>query len=90
MSNDVKMMGLAALGIAALIWYMTKGKAPAPALGTNNLATPGTPDQIINPSLQGQPGYGWRYFTDGTAIDPQGNYYFQGTKVWDASTGAAV
>lgn len=25
---------------------------------------------------------GWRYFTDGTAIDPSGNYYSQGQLVW--------
>jgi hypothetical protein len=26
---------------------------------------------------------GWRYFTDGTAIDPSGNYYYQGQLVWN-------
>lgn len=26
---------------------------------------------------------GWRYFTDGTAIDPQGAYYANGVKVWE-------
>lgn len=25
---------------------------------------------------------GWRYFTDGTAIDPTGNYYSGGTLIW--------
>jgi hypothetical protein len=25
---------------------------------------------------------GWRYFTDGTAISPEGVYYFQGSQVW--------
>jgi hypothetical protein len=25
---------------------------------------------------------GWRYFTDGTAIGPDGKYYFQGQEVW--------
>lgn len=25
---------------------------------------------------------GWRYFSDGTAIDPAGNYYFGGQLVW--------
>jgi len=28
------------------------------------------------------PAYGWQYFTGGTAIDPQGSYYQNGTKVW--------
>ncbi len=27
---------------------------------------------------------GWRYFTDGTAIGPDGAYYFKGTKVYSA------
>lgn len=30
----------------------------------------------------GQFSNGWRYFTDGTSIDPQGNYYLNGQKVW--------
>lgn len=25
---------------------------------------------------------GWRYFDDGTAIDPQGCYYFNGARIW--------
>lgn len=25
---------------------------------------------------------GWRYFTDGTAIDPAGNYYQGGQLIW--------
>jgi len=32
------------------------------------------------------PGYGWTYYTDGTAIDPSGNYYYQGELVWTAGT----
>jgi len=26
---------------------------------------------------------GWQYFTDGTAIDPKGVYYYQGQQVYD-------
>lgn len=29
---------------------------------------------------------GWRYFNDGTAIDPQGNYYQGGQLIWQNST----
>lgn len=25
---------------------------------------------------------GWRYFTDGTSIDPGGNYYREGQLIW--------
>jgi hypothetical protein len=27
--------------------------------------------------------FGWRYFTDGTAIDPYGAYYKNGLMVWN-------
>lgn len=27
---------------------------------------------------------GWRYFSDGTAIDPFGNYWKSGQKIWTA------
>lgn len=45
--------------------------------------------QIVNTSNLGvgDPGYGWTYYTDGTAIDPRGNYYYQGELVWTAGTG---
>lgn len=41
---------------------------------------------IDNTALPGGPGYGWQYFTDGTAISPEGEYYYQGEKVWTPST----
>lgn len=31
---------------------------------------------------------GWKYYTDGTAIDPFGAYYLNGQKVWDPIMGA--
>ena len=31
--------------------------------------------EIPNPAQPGQNGYGWRYFSDGTAISPEGKYY---------------
>lgn len=33
-------------------------------------------------STGGQYSNGWRYFNDGTAIDPQGSYYLNGQLVW--------
>jgi hypothetical protein len=38
---------------------------------TNTVTTPG------------EEGYGWRYFTDGTAISPDGKYYSGGSLVYD-------
>ena len=31
---------------------------------------------------------GWKYYSDGTAIDPFGAYYLRGVKVWDPIMGA--
>lgn len=28
---------------------------------------------------------GWQYFTDGTAISPDGTYYYKGVPVWSPS-----
>ena len=43
--------------------------------------------EVSNTSLPGQNGYGWRYFSDGTVIDPQGNYYLDGQMVWSPNAG---
>lgn len=38
--------------------------------------------EINNPALPGQIGYGWRYFSDGTAIGPDGTYYRKGEAIY--------
>lgn len=40
------------------------------------------PRLIANDDTAGQPGYGWQYFDNGTAIAPNGTYYHQGQQVW--------
>lgn len=43
--------------------------------------------QIDTSNLQpGQEGYGWQYYSDGTAIDPSGNYYQNGNLVYAAGS----
>lgn len=37
---------------------------------------------ITNNAQPGEPGYGWQYYSNGTSIDPQGNYYQNGEFVW--------
>jgi hypothetical protein len=39
-------------------------------------------EQIFNPAAPGQEGYGWQYFSDGTVIDPSGQYYQDGEMIW--------
>jgi hypothetical protein len=45
------------------------------------------PSEIPNAALPGASGYGWKYYTDGTAISPDGKYYFQGEEVYDPDSG---
>ncbi|HYD63329.1 MAG TPA: hypothetical protein VEC35_23435 [Noviherbaspirillum sp.] len=62
-------------GVAVAAYMLLKGR-DARAARTN---------EITNPALPGQIGYGWRYFSDGTAIDPNGNYYLKGAPIWSTS-----
>lgn len=57
------------------------------AASLNNYGNPPI-TQIQNSALPGQTGYGWTYYSDGTAIDPSGAYYFQGQRVWSPGAGA--
>lgn len=42
--------------------------------------------QIDTSNIQpGQEGYGWQYYSDGTAIDPNGNYYKNGELVYEGT-----
>jgi hypothetical protein len=69
MSNDNTII-FAALAVGAA-YYMTKPKAPKPPLGgTTEIFTAGD-------------AHGWRYFSDGTAISPDGTYYKGGEMIWN-------
>ena len=39
--------------------------------------------EIENTAAPGSPGYGWKYYSDGTSISPEGKYYYQGSEVYD-------
>lgn len=63
-------------------WPVAPNTAPA----LNNGGTvPVT--QISNTALPGDYGWGWQYFSDGTAISPQGQYYLNGELVWSPASG---
>lgn len=51
-------------------WYTNTGE-----WDTSNY----TGQEIANTAQPGQEGYGWRYFTDGTSISPDGKYYTAGS-----------
>jgi hypothetical protein len=52
------------------------------ALGINPDTLQSETKAIENTAQPGQEGYGWQYFTDGTVIDPSGNYYRDGEIIW--------
>lgn len=69
---------LAALAGVALYMVATAKKSGRPTLIGNYNAT-----EVTNPNGSGFDN-GWRYFSDGTSIDPDGNYYSAGQLVYRA------
>lgn len=73
-----------AVGAAVVWWLWNKyGKTSQ----SNTIINTGKPDQngiseIFSGAQRGDIGYGWRYFTDGTAISPDGTYYHNGQAIW--------
>ncbi len=80
----MKQTELIAMGLAAVALYMivtskkttTKGGA---ATGLRDMSK--TVTEVLESTGKAFAN-GWRYFTDGTAIDPAGNYYQGGQLIW--------
>lgn len=98
MSNNRLAVFAIVVGLAAAAYLYRRMSAPAVAPVQAKAAAAGAGGQfkinqgtslvesfsseVANGALPGQPGYGWKYYNNGTSIDPQGNYYFQVEKVW--------
>ncbi len=84
----MKLDQLLTVGLAGVALYMIYKvtKTATPAMSGSNV-TLGKPQgqfgisEIFTNATGDQPGAGWRYFNDGTVIDPSGAYYFQGVKL---------
>jgi len=80
MNND----NLILLAVVGLVAYFLINKAG----GTNTIKNVGKPvgifgiSEIFTGAKDGQVGAGWRYFTDGASISPEGIYYMNGVEVW--------
>lgn len=84
-----ELIALAFGGIA--LWMMFTSRrasaASAPqAAGSvfDALLSSKPPDYVVevpNNALPGQPGWGWQYFSNGAAIDPNGSYFYKGERV---------
>jgi len=97
--NNEEIIALAIAGIAAWMLLSSRKAAAQPASPAASPQTTGQTyaDQLLktgqqarvvqidNQALPGQEGWGWSYFTDGTAIDPSGNYYMNGQRIWSPS-----
>ena len=84
----------AAGGIGGALDLITKAKAAGLDSSTignllKNFGSPGT-TQIENTAQPGEEAYGWQYFSDGTAISPDGTYYYQGEQVYTPDSNTTV
>lgn len=71
--NELIILGIA----AAALLVVTKAKA------TGKTFTQTAKDMTTEILNNGQRyGNGWRYFSDGTAISPEGDYYRDGAMIW--------
>lgn len=81
MKDNTQMIVLALAGLAVYMIVKSKGTSTTAKTGTGSVS------KFVNEIFgsNGQTfGNGWRYFDDGTAIDPQGNYYQNGQMIWSA------
>jgi hypothetical protein len=85
--NDLIVLGLAGVAVYMIVKSQKGGKVWSEAIPATLRNTAQTVSEIMD-SAGGQFGNGWRYFNDGTAIDPAGNYYQGGQLIW--SNPAAV
>ncbi len=83
--NATKIAELIAIATGLFIIYRLWTQRQAAAAGSTSMASATAGAKNITPAgtLPGQPGYAWQYFSDGTAIAPDGSYYLNGVKVWD-------
>lgn len=80
------------LALAGLAVYMIVTSKKAGATSTSTPGTRAAVDNFVDEifSAKGTPfENGWRYYENGVAIDPQGNYYQDGKKVWSAPSAGA-
>ena len=80
--DQVKTEDLMILGVAGLMAWFILGRGAARSAPAANDA------DYVEEIFNGVAGWanGWRYFENGTAIDPLGNYYHNGQLVYRAQS----
>jgi hypothetical protein len=86
----MKQTEMIALGLAAVAVYLivntNKKKAPGSISAANPLQSAAATVAEIFDTAGKTFSNGWRYFNDGTAISPAGDYYQGGQLIWQDPT----
>lgn len=98
MTNNELTIVAAIVGIGAALYLASRSKSPQAKTQTQAAAAAAGAggavkvidgsgkksivEAVTNNALPGQPGWGWDYYSNGAAIDPNGNYWLNGEKVW--------
>lgn len=77
----MKQTELIALGLAAVAVYLIVSKQKTTTSGGVVKSVSDAVTEILDTTGKAFAN-GWRYFSDGTAIDPAGNYYQGGQLIW--------
>lgn len=94
MKNDtILILAAAGIGLFLISRMIKPGAAIRPPTGSGTAASlnnNGAPPvvEVNNTAVPGQNGWGWKYYSDGTAISPTGQYYFQGQLVYTPGAGS--
>lgn len=79
--KQTEMIVLGLAGVAVYLIWQSQTKKASAATGPTRSTVDTFVDEIFN--FNGQKfDNGWRYFENGVAIDPAGNYYQNGQRVW--------
>lgn len=84
MKNENLIILAAAAAGVFVVYKMTRAKASPQGNTASSLNNGGALPtmEITNTALPGQTGWGWKYYTDGTSIGPDGTYYQGGSTVY--------
>ena len=79
--TDLIVLGLAGVAVYMIVKSQNTGKGWSEVIPAGLKNTAQAVSEILDSTGKAFDN-GWRYFNDGTAIDPSGNYYQGGQLIW--------
>jgi len=79
--TDLIVLGLAGVAVYMIVKSQSTGKVWSEVIPAGLKNTAQAVSEILDSTGKAFDN-GWRYFNDGTAIDPSGNYYQGGQLIW--------